>query len=135
MKIRPIAVRIGTGNDGGYMVWGSNTCGGEEGKVTIDDKEYSYYSEHVCTASEDNAWLDLTAGTEAVNAELNSQSWPIPPGDYAWVSIILCAHGTKTDGSTGWIDDSGIATMSYQGGVMTEAVSYTHLTLPTTPYV
>ena len=120
MKLRPLAVRISTDNNGGYMVWGSSSCPGTKETVKINDKEFEYHSEAGCKQSEDNDWIDLTAGTTAVNAELNSQVFPVPPGDYAWVSIIMCEHGVRTDGESGWIEDSGVSTMAFKGGYMTE---------------
>ena len=118
LKIRPVAVRISTDNNGGYMVWGSKSCSGSKSKKKIDDKEYEYYEDIGCVQSEDDEWLDLMAGTDVINAELNSQSFPVPPGDYAWVSIIMCAVGTLDDGSIGGLS-STVKNKAYQAGHMT----------------
>ncbi len=121
LKVRPIAVRVGTSNNGGFMVWGAKNCPGEEGKKEIDGKEYSYFDEHGCKPAEDNAWIDLTDGIDKVNATLNSQTWPVPPGDYSWVSMVMCADVQKADGTWGYPETSSVANLSFKAGSMTES--------------
>ena len=117
LGIAPIAVRIGPTNEGGYMIWGNNNCFGEKGEIEVDDKSYEYYSEHVCTSHEDNRLIELTAGIEAVNAELNSQEWPVPPGSYKFVSIIMCGPG-ELDNNDGNTATSDVNNFNYQAGIM-----------------
>lgn len=107
-----MAVRISPDNAGGYMIWGAKNCGGEKSKTKINDKEYEYYSEHVCRTNTDNEALDLL-DIDAVNASLNSQVWPVPPGNYKYVSIIMCGDGeTEADAE---------ANLEYQVGKMSES--------------
>ena len=118
----PIAVRISKDNQGGYMIWGNAGCGGEKGKKEIDGKSYEFLSEHVCNTSESNNPINLMAGIETVNAELNSQSLPIPPGDYNFIDIIMCGPGEGDGLGGGNPKNSDINNVSFQAGEMTEMV-------------
>ncbi len=122
--LKPLAVRISKDNAGGYMIWGAKNCAGEPGKVKIDDKEYEYYSEHLCTSNTDNTYLDLTDPT-AVNAELNSQVWPLPPGTYHYVSMIMCGNSERTLNDDGSETSTASATARFQVSEMDEAYEYT----------
>ena len=90
LKIKPIAVRISTNNQGGYMIWGSKNCKGEESKLDQDKKEFPYFSEHTCTSNAGDDWLNMLDPVE-LNKTLNSQAWPIPPGKYHYVGLIFCS--------------------------------------------
>ena len=108
LKIKPIAVRISENNNGGYMIWGSKNCKGEESKKEIDDKEFTYVSEHVCTSNEGDDYLDML-DTAALNNTLNSQTWPTPPGTYKYVSLIMCTL----------VETGSPKNLSYRGPKMT----------------
>lgn len=121
--LKPLAVRISEDNAGGYMIWGANNCPGEKGKTTIDDKEYEYYSEHNCTSNTDNSYLDLTDAS-AVNEELNSQAWPIPPGTYHYVSLIMCGQSERTMYDDGSETNTASATARFQVSEMDDYYEY-----------
>lgn len=119
LALKPIAIRIGETNSGGYMVWGGKACPGAKYKKTQSDKEFEYFLENVCTSSDDNVFIDLLADIETVNAEFNSQQWPVPPGTYSWVSMIMCGPG-ETDSVGGATPSSDVNNWRFQAGVMTE---------------
>ena len=119
LSLTPIAVRIGKSNNGGYMIWGNTDCPGSEGEEEVDDKTYKYFSEHECNTSEGNRSIDLLAGIDEVNAILNSQSWPVPPGTYTHVSMIMC--GPNESDGVNQAASSNVNNWEYQAGSMTES--------------
>lgn len=119
LSLKPIAIRIGESNNGGYMIWGGKACAGENHKKKVDDKEYEYFMENVCESSDDNSFIDLTADIDLVNAEFNSQQWPVPPGSYSWVSMIMCGPN-ETDNVGGNTASSSVNNWRYQAGTMAE---------------
>ncbi|NRA47044.1 MAG: hypothetical protein HRU09_19010 [Oligoflexales bacterium] len=112
----PIAVSISEDNNGGYMIWGNAGCGEEKGEIEVDGKSYEFLSEHVCMTSETNQAINLMAGIETVNAELNSQSLPIPPGDYNFIDIIMCGPGEGDGLNGGNPRNSDINNVNFQAG-------------------
>ncbi len=118
LALKPLAIRIGETNNGGYMVWGGKACPGEKNKKKISDKEYEYFMENVCASSDDNTFIDLIADIATVNAEFNSQQWPVPPGNYSWVSMVMCGP-EETDNTEGNTANSTVNNWRYQAGVMT----------------
>jgi hypothetical protein len=120
LSLKPMAIRIGETNNGGYMIWGGKACAGEKHKKKMNDKEYEYFMENVCTSSDDNSYIDLTADIDAVNAEFNSQQWPVPPGNYNWVSMIMCGEN-ETDNTGGNTASSTVNNWIYRAGTMAES--------------
>lgn len=100
LKIKPIAVGLSAElNSNKYMIWGSKNCPGKDHKVKIDGKYYHYsvYEGGVCKANADDDYLDML-DIDALNETLNSQSYPVPPGTYKYVSLVFCSENQKGEG-------------------------------------
>lgn len=98
LKIKPIAVGISEAlNSNQYMIWGSKNCPGQEHKFEKDDKSYRYsVYEEICAANDNDEYLNMLDPVE-LNETLNSQSYPVPPGNYKYVTLAFCSK-SKTDG-------------------------------------
>jgi hypothetical protein len=116
-----MAIRILETNNGGYMIWGGKACAGEKNKKKIDDKEYEHFMGYVCESSEDNSYIVLMADIDLVNAEFNSQQWPVPPGTYSWVSMIM-GGPNETDNVVGY--EMTTPVVLGDGGTVVLEVSY-----------
>ncbi len=116
LKIKIISVEL-VRDDGKYIaVWVNPDCAPqkwelENGKDNLGRaKMSSFYNAENCSLSSIKTYLNIAQSSAKVNAELNSQNWPVPPGSYSSVSIRMCK-----DGDT---DADKVDSLVYKGGNM-----------------
>jgi hypothetical protein len=79
------------------LVWANPACPATSTKSEINGKEYTYDSmDQSCDDSKVTTYFDFGRTTEAVNADLNSQSHSILPGTYNYVQLAFCIGGAKS---------------------------------------
>lgn len=59
--------------------------------------QYPYYNAENCNATDVTNFIDLARDSSLVNAEINSQGLPVPPGTYTEASLRLCSPNDPDD--------------------------------------
>lgn len=125
MKLKIIAVEL-VRDDGKYVaVWVNPDCAPQEwelenGKDSMGKVKMStFYNAENCSLSSIKTYVNVAQSSAKVNAELNSQNWPVPPGSYNSVSIRMCKLGDT--------DADKVDSLVYKGSSMDKEYSTMNL--------
>ncbi|MCX6129909.1 MAG: hypothetical protein NTX25_12720, partial [Proteobacteria bacterium] len=116
-KLKIIAVELVRTDNKYVAVWVNPDCTPNKWEVDLGETDSlgkaqlgEYYNAEGCSLASINSFVDIAKSAATVNAGLNSQIWPVPPGTYTSVSIRMCMLGDT--------DEAKAGSLIYKGSTM-----------------